>query len=299
MWTRTLAKLPRRRPIRPSYERRLILFIDFLGFKEVVAATEHNPAGLERLIAAMDEIGRLGEASIFESQRVTQFSDSVVMSYRVTERSGVFWMINSIALTVISLVDRGFLVRGAVTIGDLHHTSRHVVGPAMVKAYEMESKVACHPRVIIDPEVLALARRQRSEHHSADEEEEYVRGFISEDTDGQLFIDYTSWKAVVEVTGVDDVGYPGYLATMSSLLRVGLTHEDPRVAAKYLWLHPRYLSAIELFAGIPQNARYRLENPENCELIEDLPRFEELAVAARERVDRVSADKGWRRHRGY
>lgn len=297
MWTRTLAKLPRRRPT-PTYERRLILFIDFLGFREVVGATKRDPAELGRLLAAMDDISRLGEGSIFKSQRVTQFSDSVVMSYRVTERSAVFWMINSIALTVISLTERGFLLRGAVTIGDLHHTSRHVVGPAMVKAYEMESKLACHPRVIIDPAVLTLACRRRSKHHNAEQEEEDVRGFITEDTDGQLFIDYISWNAVVAVAGADDFGYPSYLATMSGLLRAGLAHEDPRVAAKYLWLHLRYVSAIELFTGTPQNAPYRLKNPENCELIEDLPRFEEMAAEARERVDRASAPKGRRRRRG-
>jgi len=32
----------------------------------------------------------------------------------------------------------------------------HVVGPAMVKAYEMKSKVACHLRVIVDPAVTQL-----------------------------------------------------------------------------------------------------------------------------------------------
>jgi hypothetical protein len=297
MWRRTLARLPVTRP-NPVYERRLILFIDFLGFKEVVASTEHNPDGLGRLLAAMDDIGRLGDSSIFKSQRVTQFSDSVVMSYRVTERSGVFWMINAIALTVISLAERGFLLRGAITIGDLYHTPRHVVGPAMVKAYEMESKVACHPRVIIDPAVLRLARRRRTEHHTPDEEEEYVRGFIAEDDDGHLFIDYVSWNAVVAVAGADDFGYPDYLGTMSGLLRRGLAHGDARVVAKYLWLYPRYLSAIDLFAAIPGDDPYRLENPENCEYIENLPRFDDLAAEARDRVARQARKVGRRKRAG-
>ena len=297
MWMSILARLPRPRP-RPVYEQRLILFIDFLGFKEVVASTERDPDGLGRLLAAMDDIGTLGEASIFKSQRVTQFSDSVVMSYRVTERSGVFWMINAISLTVISLAERGFLLRGAVTVGDLHHNSRHIVGPAMVKAYEMESKVACHPRVIIDPAVIRLARNRRNEDHTPDEEEAFVRDFMAEDADGHLFIDYISWNAVVAVAGADDLGYPGYLGTLSGLLANGLAHEDVRVAAKFLWLHPRYVSAIEWFASIPEDAPYRLENPENCDFIESLPRFEELAVAAKGRVDAANPGNGKARRRG-
>jgi hypothetical protein len=283
-----LARSPRSRRA-PAYQRRLILFIDFLGFKEVVASTENDPDALARLVSAMDDIGRLGEASIFRSQRVTQFSDSVVMSYRVTEPSGVFWMMNAIALTIISLAERGFLLRGAVTVGDLHHTSRHVVGPAMVRAYEMESREARYPRVIIDPAVIQHARRRRNEDHTPDDEEGYVRSFMAEDADGRLFIDYISWNAVVAVAGADDLGYPEYLATLSRLLRDGLGHEDPRVAEKYLWLHPRYLAVLDLFGGFPGDAPYRVENPENCEFIENLPRMTRLANAAQRRLDAFNA----------
>jgi hypothetical protein len=275
----------------PIYERRLILFIDFLGFKEVVASTERDPAALTRLIAALDEIGRLGEASIFPTQQVTQFSDSVVMSYRVTEESGVFWMLNAIALTVISLAERGFLLRGAVTIGDLYHSRSHVVGPAMVRAYEMESKIARYPRVIIDPAVISLAGRRRSEHHSVDEEEGYVRDFITEDDDGQLFIDYISWNAVVNVAGAQDELYPNYLAQISRLLRMGLAHADPRVAEKYLWLYPRYVDALDLIARLPADSPYRVENPENCVAIAALPRLTRRANDCRMRVERARSER--------
>lgn len=284
----------RPRPARAaSYEQRLILFIDFLGFKELVATTANDTAALTHLLAALDDIGRLGEADIFRSQRVTQFSDSVVMSYRVTEQSGVFWMINAIALKIISLAERGYLLRGAVTIGDLHHTRRHVVGPAMVRAYEMESQLARFPRVIVDPAVIRLARRHRQDGHSPADEEGYVRSFIVEDDDGQLIIDYVSWRAVVDVVGADDDGYPAYLGTLSGLVRKGLGHDDPRVVEKYLWLHPRYVTAINLFRSLPTDAPYRLENYEACEFIAGLPRFTALARAARSRV----ADAAGRRPR--
>jgi hypothetical protein len=285
-----LARLPRSRTA-PAYERRLILFVDFLGFREVVADTETDPAMLARLVAALDDIGRLGEAEIFRSQRVTQFSDSVVMSYRITEQSGVFWMINAIALTIISLAERGFLLRGAVTLGDLYHTGRHVVGPAMVHAYEMESQLARYPRVIVDPAVIRLARRRRNEDHSPDDEERYIRDFITEDEDGQLFIDYISWNAVVAVAGADDEGYPDYLATLCRLLRSGLAHSDPRVAEKYLWLHPRYLAAVDLVRSLPLDSPYRLHNPGNCEAIESLPRMVSLARASQLRVRRRRASR--------
>lgn len=184
-------------PVQPVYERRLILFIDFLGFKEVVATTEKDAKALDRLVRAMDAIGDIGNGSVQPSERITQFSDSVVLSYRVDEPSGAFLLINAMALTVVSLAARGYLLRGAVTVGDLYHTGAHVVGPAMVRAYKMESQIAVFPRVIIDPEVIAVARRYRNEDHTPDEEEEYVRAFMAEDDDGQLHFDYVSWNSVV------------------------------------------------------------------------------------------------------
>lgn len=50
----------------------------------------------------------------------------------------------------------GFFIRGAVTIGEVYHDDRSVFGPALVWAYELESKVAQNPRIIIDPDIAEL-----------------------------------------------------------------------------------------------------------------------------------------------
>ena len=65
----------------PSYEERLILFIDFMGFSEIVGATETDSEALYRLIRAMDRLGEISDSTILASQKVTQFSDSIVASY--------------------------------------------------------------------------------------------------------------------------------------------------------------------------------------------------------------------------
>lgn len=261
-----------------EYEQRLVLFIDFLGFKEVVAGTAHDPRALRRLIAALNAVGEL-EADAIESQQVTQFSDSIVVSYRVDEVSGVFWLLDAMAKTVVDLAGRGFLLRGAVTIGDLYHTPQHVVGPAMVVAYELESKVAKYPRVIIDPQVLRVARRHRSELHSPREEERYVRSFMRKDTDDQFYFDYISWETVVNVVGADDDDYGEYLAVISKLLGRRLRHTDLRVREKYRWVHRHYAAALDTFARMPTDHPYRRQSPENCKIIEALPRYDDLVDA--------------------
>lgn len=264
----------------PTYERRLILFLDFLGFREIVAETIEDPASLSRLIAGLDAIRLIPEDGSIESERVTQFSDSLVVSYRVDETSGVFWLLHAMAMTVVELACRGYLLRGAVTIGDLLHDDRHVVGPAMVAAYEMESRRAIMPRVIIDSAVLDIARVYRGELHTSDDEEEYVRSFIALDEDGEQFFDYVSWRSVVEIVGTDDDSYGTYLGRISRLVERGLEHSEVGVLRKYLWLHRHYLASIELFQDIPVDHPYRAQSPDNCELIASLPRFDALSAAA-------------------
>lgn len=264
----------------PAYERRLILFLDFLGFREIVAETTDDPASLSRLIASLDAIRSISEDGFVESEQVTQFSDSLVVSYRLDETSGVFWLLHAMAMTVVELAGRGYLLRGAVTIGDLIHDDSHVVGPAMVAAYEMESWRAIMPRVIIDPAVLDIVREHRGELHTSDDEEEYVRSFIALDEDGEHFFDYVSWRSVVEIVGADDDSYGAYLERISRLVERGLEHSDVRVLRKYLWLHRHYLASIELFQNMPADHPYRAQSPRNCELIASLPRFEALSAAA-------------------
>lgn len=225
----------------PRYQKRLVLFLDFLGFKEHVERSAREPAHLARLVAAMDIVGGIGAShkGVLKSQKVTQFSDSIVVSYKVSEPSAVFLLLNEIAFGVLDLAERGFLVRGGVTVGKLYHSKRHVVGPAMNEAYRLESKVAKHPRVLIDPKVLEVARAARRSEHSPDDEAGYVSDFMTRDTDGHYFFDYISWRSVVAITGGDNDLYADYLGCLSILIRDGLRHDgerlNPRKADLQLW----------------------------------------------------------------
>ena len=51
------------------------------------------------------------------------------------------------------LLRRGILIRGGITIGDVLYDeeTNHLFGKAMNRAYELESKIANYPRIIIDP----------------------------------------------------------------------------------------------------------------------------------------------------
>jgi hypothetical protein len=215
----------------PQYEERVILFLDFLGFKEIVEGTVGSPSNLEILLGEVDRLYQIGEDDndLYASVSATTFSDSVVLSYAVRERSAVFYLLLDIAFAIIDLAIRGFLVRGAVTIGELVHTKKYLVGPTMVKAYEMESRAAKFPRVLLDPRLVEIARQARADHHEPEDEAAYVKLFMTKDRDGKHFVDYVYWDAVVRVTGMDDDGYPSYLGDISTILRRGFEKSHPGV----------------------------------------------------------------------
>jgi hypothetical protein len=270
----------------PKYEQRLIVFLDFLGFSETVGETASDPQKLKRLINAIASVRDVKRPSDDKtSQRVTQFSDSLVVSYRIDETSAAFELVSEIALTVIDLAGRGYLVRGGMTVGPLLHTSKYLVGPAMLQAYDMEHCRAKDPRVIVDPAVIDLARKHHADNNTPDEEEGYVRGLMAEDTDGRLYLDYVSWNGVVRNAGGRDENYGEYLRDLSGILERGLANSSPGVLSKLLWLHERYISAIDLILSLPDDSDYRLQSPQNYEIATKLPRYEKEAEAARQVVE--------------
>ncbi|MFC7695374.1 hypothetical protein ACFQX9_01340 [Bradyrhizobium sp. GCM10028915] len=278
-----MAKRQKQQPKQHRYERRIVLFLDFLGFREIVDETERDSEKLRLLLRAIDRLYDIGreDADLYRTRSITTFSDSVVLSYAIHEQSAVFYLLCDIAFAVIDLAIQGYLVRGAITVGELVHTKRYLVGPAMVKAYEMESKLAKYPRVLIDRTLVTIARKAHAEQHDGEHEADYVRAFMTKDEDGNHYLNYVSWKSVVEVAGMDDDNYPLYLRDIGLIVKRGLAKTDAGVLSKYVWIHAQYVAAIEQFEKLGSKHHYRLNNPENCAAIEALPKLTDEAKQAK------------------
>ena len=132
-----------------AYEDRLVVFFDILGWRSHIAEAGVDPAKIARLAAAVrlltSQVGVVGD----KDARITTFSDNVVFSKRYAA-DDVAWFLHGIATIMLGAATFGFLVRGGVTRGDLMHDEQIVFGPALNRAYELESKEAVYPRVLID-----------------------------------------------------------------------------------------------------------------------------------------------------
>lgn len=237
----------RKHTVAAEFENRICVFLDILGFRDHIDRAVADPAHVKRISGAFACVGEHLKTGIdrLASRRISQYSDCVTVSYKVTESSSAWTLLTDLQYLQIALVERGFLVRGGVSVGQLVHDESQLFGPAQVKAYELESKEAIYPRILVDKSVIKFGRQNPAPHHDGDDEEGYLRRLVSKDFDGRLYIGYTTWDSIVDVAGADSEDYPDYMRKVLKIVETGLQSKDPCTLAKTLWLYGKFLDARE------------------------------------------------------
>jgi hypothetical protein len=214
------------------YEQRILCFLDVLGFAEQVRRTVRDDgsddesridqiAGVFATIRGILDIDRPADRN---RKEVTQFSDSIVISFPVDEESGVFYALLEILWVQISLVHRQMLCRGAVVVGRVIHTPHLLFGPAIVDAYTLESRAANYPRVILDESIIELGAAAHARHHLAEHERESILQLVTKDGDGMYYIDYIT--AAQSELNDPDLDYPEYLMHLGRIIAAGIASVD-------------------------------------------------------------------------
>lgn len=162
-----------------SYERKFVAFFDVLGWRDKIEAAKNDPskvAHLHNVLALFTTLAKQKELTDRGRTRITTFSDNVVLSHSLErQRSLIF----GLGMIQMGAAMKGYLVRGGLTAGYIVHNDYVVFGPAVNRAYDLESKVAVYPRIVIDPDWINLFK----EPHS----------FIAED-EGVYFFDFFTPK---------------------------------------------------------------------------------------------------------
>lgn len=135
----------------PSYERRVVIFYDVLGWQNHIKAAGDDINAIGRLRRIVLRYSRSLPLRTSLNVRVTTFSDNVVISQDVSRETPL--LITLIAFFQIAGALSGFLLRGGITIGRIVHDSECVFGPGLNRAYELEKDVAKYPRIVLDREV--------------------------------------------------------------------------------------------------------------------------------------------------
>lgn len=213
-----------------AYKDRFIAFVDVLGFGSLIEASGLDPTRQARIIARIANAftwaqERLDDTSGLHDLRFTHFSDSFVLSASANSRYSLTLFLLNLSDVIDCCLSSRLLVRGGITYGSLVHDDQLLFGPAMNRAYYLESKIAKFPRVILDPDLIDERRRDSLD-------------LLLEDKDGHLYIDYLSHRSLFWGEPVRLVKLLDALKTMG---------KDKTISEKRMWLKERLDPVIRRF----------------------------------------------------
>lgn len=225
---------------KPMHKLSYCAFMDVLGFSTRVRAS-YEEGNEDSLLESFHEI--LGE-SITKLKRdaddsmlyFKSFTDNLILAYprfsedMESEFGFILWAMNEYQF---QMALRGFFIRGGLAVDQLFMDENSVYGAALLTAYDLESKVAVNPIVVLCDSTMALV-----DHHIT-----YYSGEIApqlrdvlKGADGRYFLNYLT-ESIVE-------GDEGDLLDVKRLrqhkeqIEIALlaNAKVPNVLSKFTWL---------------------------------------------------------------
>jgi hypothetical protein len=178
------------------YSERYVAFIDILGFSEHVRKSANAPSEAKKILAIMDnQLRRWSEPAFRRTHEQLgqdfhhqSFSDCIVLSEAATPK-GLHYLLFLATQTALDVLANGFLLRGGIAKGLLHHSKNAVFGPAFLAAYALEQNVAKYPRIVLDQ-----ATHQDFESNPLDAKwtDKFMRPNLAFADDGPVYVDIFS-----------------------------------------------------------------------------------------------------------
>jgi len=250
-----------------NYEERLVAFIDILGFKEVVKKSERSANTRELIYDSLSFLKKREFASKWDLQLIeieedaqkrnledfdisdrttcTSFSDSIAVSVEYNRdniNESFSTLVANLSFVGARLMTKGILFRGGITTGKTVHTDNGIIfGQGLIDAYELESKAACYPRILISDKLLKLLKYPMGRKKDRYPYHQYVKRF----SDGCVgfhqmiyFEVLQSWESMNErrlKSGLNKV-------KKTIIKGLDISFENPNIFKKYLWLKSEYES---------------------------------------------------------
>lgn len=229
----------------PELQRSVVAFIDILGYGDFIDNARKNNQenrALLQLREALDESFFVLKDKPSDSRwgkrtyEIKAFSDNIVIGHPVildkdaeAELGHIFFQLQFFQITMIL---KGFLIRGAISIGDLYIDNDIVFGDGLIKAYSAERDLARDPRIILTPESEKLVR-QHLRYYGKQTWAPHNRDLLL-DADGKMFVNYLDAILIAE----DEVGpFFDQLEAHKQIVELRLKEykNQPLKWSKYLW----------------------------------------------------------------
>lgn len=154
-----------------TYENRLLLFVDFMGFSEFIDQTTRDSNKISYLHRLLDVTSQM--LTTIKSLPLTQlkvdqsrltcrmFSDTITVSLPFSSEDDLSLITSWACIlqyTIFSTSD--FFLRGSIVYSGLYDYDNKIFGPALVNAYNLEDKHAIWPRIILKDDFINLHKER-------------------------------------------------------------------------------------------------------------------------------------------
>lgn len=149
---------------------------------------------------------------------------------------------------IYEFLRNGFIVRGAITYGDIYYEDKRNIwfGPAMNRAYYLETKVAKYPRIIIDPDYVQGLINYNELHYRSTERQCEMNGeIIRKDIDDIYYLNY--FNSILYMIDAEFTANKIYLLCQTEKRK---RRENEKwklsIKEKYDWLQEHLLEYFEI-----------------------------------------------------
>jgi hypothetical protein len=231
---------------RYQYIKSVVAFLDILGFKSMVY-NQGNNRKFTLMFKMINEINKMNLSKMhLKGLKITSISDSIVVSVPYKEKASFEKITRTLYELDRLFFSQGFLLRGAITIGDIYHENGIVFGPAVVEAYFLEHDCAIYPRCIVKKNALHEGLKTCNSNFGRND----MKELYQQDIDGLFFYNYL--RDEFEFQLYEDRRLENPCKIYDKMLEVkcfieGFLKEiySDRVLMKYEWLK-RYYNNIVL-----------------------------------------------------
>jgi len=184
-----------------KYQPYLISYLDVLGMKALVESAGENADGVAEVLTRLCSYSNPEpEDKKLWKTGFVNFSDLVLRSIPILTEANLKYRLGcffheamDLGFIQVNLINRGILVRGALTIGLLCRQKGLLFGQGLIDAHNLEEKQAVYPRIIISEDLMTSVEELpvlRGEGNSFKEEMACLRKLVKRDSDGLWFLDY-------------------------------------------------------------------------------------------------------------
>jgi hypothetical protein len=215
-----------------QYERKIVAYIDILGFKNYIAATK-SPTKQNDLYKALFSFKSSEQINVmrYPSRMASHFSDLLVITID-HKREYIQQLVLDLIHLADSIIDSAsLLIRGVITEGEIIHENGIIFGPALIDAYEKERNLVKFPRILIDKSIF----EPTPDGGMYNPVTMYFK-WLGIDSEGNFFVNYLNTYIDYSLIGKKK-GFGCFNnQKLVNIITKGLISEDSRVREKYEWI---------------------------------------------------------------